>query len=50
MKEFAAALLAPFVLLLMLTNIVLTLVRNMIDSVCDAFTEYFSDVLEKTND
>ena len=50
MKEFAAALIAPFVLVLMLTSIVLTLVLNMIDPVCDAYTEYFSDVLETTND
>lgn len=54
MKEFAATLLAPFVLVLMLTSIVLTIVidvirfvRDEIGSVCDAFTEYFSDVLEK---
>ena len=46
MKEFAAVLLAPFALVLMLTSIVLTLLRNMIDLVCDAYTENFSDVLE----
>jgi len=53
MKEFAACLVAPFVIVLLLTSIVLTLVRDVIgfvrdeiDSVCDVFTEYFSDVLE----
>ena len=53
MKEFAAALVAPFVIALMFINIVLTLVikgicliRDAIDSVCNVFTEYFSDVLE----
>lgn len=53
MKEFAAALVAPFVIVLLFTSIVLTLVigglcslRDAIDSVCDAFTEYFSDVLD----
>lgn len=53
MKEFAAALVAPFVIVLLLTSIVLTLikdaitfVRDEIDSVCNVFTEYFSDVLE----
>ena len=52
MKEFAAALIAPFVIALLFINIVLTLVikgicliRDAIDSVCAAFTEYFSDVL-----
>lgn len=52
MKEFAAALVAPFVIALLLINIVLTLVidiirfvRDEIDSVCASFTEYFSDVL-----
>lgn len=46
MKEFAAALVAPFVLVLMMTSIFLTLVRNGIDTICDACMEYFSDVLE----
>lgn len=52
MKEFAAVLVAPFVIALLFINIVLTLViggicsiRDAIDSVCAAITEYFSDVL-----
>ena len=53
MKEFAAFLVAPFVIALLLISIVLTLIRDVIgfvrdeiDSVCNVFTEYFSDVLE----
>ena len=53
MKEFAAALVAPFVIVLLFTSIFLALLigglcslKDAIDSVCDAFTEYFSDVLE----
>lgn len=54
MKEFAAFLVAPFVIALLLIGIVLAIVRdvigfvsNEIDSVCNVFTEYFSDVLNK---
>ena len=53
MKEFAAILVAPFVIALLLIGIVLAIVRdvigfvsNEIDLVCNVFTEYFSDVLE----
>lgn len=46
MKKVAALLIAPFVLVSLLTCVILTLVSNVIELVCDAYMEYFSDVLE----